>query len=80
MSCPGEEDLRDLAPFSQEIHELSAKTLTVKVLRKANLSTTGTQFRYLRIARKLEKLRRMKKSCKKYEKLLRSCQATCGKP
>ena len=61
MSCPGEEDLTDLAPLSQEIHELSAKTLTMKVLRKANLSTTGAQFRYLRIARKLEKLRRMKK-------------------
>ena len=80
MSCPGEEDLTDLAPLLQEGHELSAKTLTMKVLRKANLSTTGAQFRYLRIARKLEKLRRMKKSCKKYEKLLRSCQATCGKP
>ena len=61
MSCPREEDLTDLAPFSQEIHELSAVTLTVKVLRKANLSTTGAQFRYLRIARRLEKLRRMKK-------------------
>ena len=61
MSCHREEDLTDLAPFSQEIHELSTKTLIVKVLRKANLSTTGTQFRFLRIARKLEELRRIQK-------------------
>ena len=61
MSCHREEDLTDLAPFSQEIHELSTKTLIVTVLRKANLSITGAQFRFLRIARKLEKLRKMQK-------------------
>ena len=36
MICPRVEDL---APFSQEIHKLSTKTL--KCLRKTNLSTKG---------------------------------------
>ena len=57
----------------------------VKYERKANLSTK-TCFDISQLEKKLEKLLKMEKvarnekSCSKYEKLLKSCRTTCGKP
>ena len=55
MICPREEDL---ASFSQEIHKLSLKHC--EIFKKGEFKHERL-FRYLRIARKLEKFLRMQK-------------------
>ena len=65
-------------------HDLPQGGRSGSFLRKANLSTKGGSD--ISITRKREKLLRKQKvarsgkSCSKYQKLLKSCRATCGKP
>ena len=63
MICPREEDL---APFSQETHELSAKTLIVKFLTKANLALNARSSD----VSKTREIAHNAKSCTKLKKLL----------
>ena len=74
MICPREEGL---APFLQEIHKFSTKTLwnmeerPIQELKAASISQN------YKITREIAQ---NAKSCSKYKKLPKTCRATCGKP